>query len=35
MYLEDAEKARKSAEKNIYGDFLNGIQKNFPKNGKK
>lgn len=30
MYLEDAEKARKSAEKNIYGDFLKWYSEEFP-----
>lgn len=35
MYLEDAEKARKSAEKNIYGDFLKWYSEEFPQKWKK
>lgn len=31
MYLEDAEKARQEAEKNIYGDFLKWYSEEFPK----
>lgn len=30
MYLEDAAKARKKAEENIYGDFLKWYKKEFP-----
>lgn len=35
LHLEDAEKARKSAKKNIYGDFLKWYSEEFPQKWKK